>query len=238
MLRPTDFFDLDGLEHAPLFDHLENVWQALPRLQRYLEDWLAEHGSDVLGSVAPDAHVDANVHVAEGARIESGAYVAGPTIIGAGSVVRHGAYIPGQVIVGTRCTVGHSTEIKRSVLLDDCAAPHFAYCGDSILGRRVNLGAGTKLSNLPMTSLSGAIAGGAPTIRITVDGVEYDTGLVKLGAILGDDVQTGCNAVTNPGCLVGRRTLVYSGVTMRKGYYRPDRIVKLRQQLEVAVKRE
>ncbi len=95
------------------------------------------------------------------------------------------------------------------------------------------MGAGTKLSNLGMLSDKDPATGKRPTIQIEVPGRVYDTGLAKLGAILGDDVQTGCNAVLNPGCLVAPRTLIYANVSLRKGYYPPDSIVKLRQKIEV-----
>ena len=229
MLEPSAFFDLDGVTHRRLFDGRAHVWDALPGLAAYLDAWLAEHGARLLGSVAPGAFVGPDVHVAEGAVVEAGAYIAGPAVIGPHSEVRHGAYIAGTVLVGAGCVVGHATELKRSVLLDGAMAPHFAYVGDSILGRRVNLGAGTILSNLPMPSLADALAGRAPAIRIVVEGTAYDTGLGKFGAILGDDAQTGCNTVTNPGCLIGPRTLTYPGVVLGKGYHPADRIIKLRQ---------
>ncbi|UCC54594.1 MAG: hypothetical protein JSV68_11625, partial [Anaerolineaceae bacterium] len=107
--------------------------------------------------------------------------------------------------------------------------PHFNYVGDSILGHRVNLGAGTKLSNLGILSQKDPGSGKRPTINLLVDSREYDTGLAKLGAILGDDVQTGCNAVLNPACLVGSRTLIYANLSLRKGYHPADSVVKLRQ---------
>jgi UDP-N-acetylglucosamine diphosphorylase / glucose-1-phosphate thymidylyltransferase / UDP-N-acetylgalactosamine diphosphorylase / glucosamine-1-phosphate N-acetyltransferase / galactosamine-1-phosphate N-acetyltransferase len=237
MLTPSDFFDLEGLDHRSLLDGRDRVWQILPDLPGYLAAWLGEHGARVLGSVAPGAHIGPDVHVAAGAVVEPGAFIGGPAVIGPGSEVRHGAYIAGTVLVGARCVVGHASEIKRTILLDEASVPHLAYVGDSILGRRVNLGAGSKLSNLPMPSLADALAGRAPSIRIEADGVTYDTGLGKLGAILGDDVQLGCNAVTNPGCLVGPRTLVYAGVSLPKGYYPPDRVIKLRQDLVTVERR-
>ena len=103
--------------------------------------------------------------------------------------------------------------------------------GDSILGRNVNLGAGTKLSNLGMMSEKDAQTGKRPSIVLTVNGERYDTGLTKLGAILGDNAQTGCNAVLNPGCLVGQDTLVYANTSLRKGYHDANSIVKLRQNV-------
>ena len=119
------------------------------------------------------------------------------------------------------------------ILHNESKAPHFAYVGDSILGHRVNLGAGTKLSNLTIHSAEKSNTSKRSTIHIPVGGVNYDTGLTKLGAILGDDVQTGCNCVTNPGCLVGPRTLIYASTSLRKGYVPSDSLVKLSQEITV-----
>ena len=90
-------------------------------------------------------------------------------------------------------------------MIDHAQCPHFAYVGDSILGSRVNLGAGTKISNVPVVSFKNPETGKRPTIKITIDGTEYDTNLVKFGAIIGDGTQTGCNTVINPGCLIGKK---------------------------------
>jgi len=111
--------------------------------------------------------------------------------------------------------------------------PHFNYVGDSILGHRINLGAGTKLSNLTLVSEKDALTRQRPSIKLAIEGEEIDTGLAKLGAILGDDAQTGCNSVLNPGCLIGRNTLVYANVSLRKGYYPPHSLIKLRQSIEI-----
>jgi NDP-sugar pyrophosphorylase family protein len=231
MLEPSAFFDLTDFPYRALFDGLAVVWDALARLEPFLEGFLREHGAHLRGTVAPGAFVGPDVSLAEGAVVEPGAYVAGPTVIGPGAVVRHGAYVRGFAVVGARCIVGHASEVKSSVLFDDSAAPHFAYVGDSILGRRVNIGAGTKLSNFGLFSFPELFTGHLPSIQLTIDGTVYDTGMPKLGAILGDDAQTGCNAVTAPGCLVGPRTVVYSGVSLPKGYYGPDLVLKLRQDL-------
>jgi len=119
--------------------------------------------------------------------------------------------------------VGRYSEVKASVVLDDAKVPHLSYVGDSIIGTNVNMGAGAVLSNLKLNW-------GEITVR--VDGRDFPTGLQKLGAILGDEVQIGCNAVIHPGTLVGARTWVYPGACLR-GYYSPDTIVKVRQTVEV-----
>ena len=158
---------------------------------------------------------DSDVYIGENTVIEPGALIKGPTIIGNHSEVRQGAYIRGNCIIGNRCVVGHTTEVKSAVLLNDAKAGHFAYIGDSILGNSVNLGAGTKLANLKILDVE---------MRLKVEGRVYKTGLRKLGAILGDKVETGCNSVTSPGTLLGKQSLVYPCVNVPGGYY-PDRSI-------------
>ena len=102
----------------------------------------------------------------------------------------------------------------------------------------MNLGAGTKLSNLPVVSVKNGDTGNRPTVKLEIEGKIYDTGLAKFGAIVGDGVQTGCNSVTNPGCLIGKNTLVYPNVSLKKGYYPPDRIIKLHQELTSVVRED
>ncbi len=159
---------------------------------------------------------DDRIFLGAGTVVEPGALVKGPTFIGAHTEVRQGAYVRGKCIIGDRCIVGHTTEIKSSVMLDGAKAGHVAYIGDSILGAGSNLGAGTKMANLKMI-------GGAVGVRVR--GEIIDTGLRKLGAILGDGVEIGCNAVTNPGTLLGKGSMVLPVTSVRAGYYEPRSII-------------
>jgi len=138
--------------------------------------------------------------------VDPGARIKGPTVVGAGTEVRQGAYMRGNCLIGSGCVVGHTTEIKGSIMLNGSKAGHFAYIGDSILGKDVNLGAGTKLANLKM------IPG---TIIISVDRKYHKTGRRNLG----DRSETGCNSVTSPGTLMEPDSIVYSGVSVPGGYY-------------------
>lgn len=237
MLKPTDFFDLTSFEHAQLFAHLDYVWEGLHNLNAYLGQIFETRRLLIEGDIASSAKlIGDNIVIGPGTVVEEGACIFGPTYIGRNCHIRHGAYIRGQVIMGDGCILGHASEIKHSIMLNDAGAPHFAYVGDSILGARVNLGAGTKLSNLTLVSEKDSLTGKRPTLKITIDGDTFDTRLTKMGAIMGDDAQSGCNAVLNPGCLVGPRTLVYSNVSLRKGYYPPDSIVKLHQSVEIVAR--
>ena len=148
----------------------------------------------------------------KGVLVESGALIKEPAIIGDGTEVRQGAYLRGYCLTGSRCVVGHTTEVKHSIFLNDSKAGHFAYLGDSILGTAANLGAGTKMANLRF--LDG-------NVKIKTKGETLETGLRKLGAILGDHAQTGCNSVTNPGTLLGKKSILMPNTTAPSGYH-PD----------------
>ncbi len=161
--------------------------------------------------------MDDAIFLGPGSVVEPGALIKGPTIIGSYCEIRQGAYLRGNCLVGDRCVLGHTTEMKHSVMLDGAKAGHFAYIGDSVLGNRTNLGAGTKLANLKIT--------GTP-VGIRINDKIYDTGLRKLGAIIGDDTETGCNSVTNPGTLLGRRCLVLPALSVKSGYYIDGSIIR------------
>ena len=150
------------------------------------------------------------IRIGEGVLVEPGALIKGPALIGDLSEIRQAAYLRGYCVIGRRCVVGHATEVKHSVFLDDAKAGHFAYLGDSILGCDVNLGAGTKCANLRF--LPGNVMVGTESGRV-------DSGLRKLGAILGDRVQTGCNSVTSPGTVMGPDSLLLPNATAASGVH-------------------
>jgi NDP-sugar pyrophosphorylase family protein len=161
-----------------------------------------------------------HIKIGKGVLIEPGAFIKSPTIIGDQTEIRHGAYIRGNCLIGRNCVVGHVTEVKNCIFLDGAKAGHFAYLGDSILGNQVNLGAGTKLANLRF------IKG---NISINTPEGQFETGLRKLGAILGDNVQTGCNSVTNPGTLIGKKSMVIPNTTVPSGYHVNSSLIRSRK---------
>jgi NDP-sugar pyrophosphorylase family protein len=233
MLQPEDFFDLSDAFVASFFEGLDYIWEAISHFGEHVER-LTDGKQLILGEVMPGAHLSGNpIYVGPGAIIEPGAYIIGPAYIGEGAIVKHGALVRENVILLPGSVLGHSSEAKNSLFLPGAHAPHFNYVGDSILGNGVNLGAGTKLSNLGILSEKDRLSGKRPSILLYVQDEMYDTGLVKFGAILGDHVQTGCNAVLNPGCLVGPRTLIYANLSLRKGYHPADSVIKLRQNTRV-----
>lgn len=161
----------------------------------------AKDGPKVLGRVHSSAVLEGQVWVSENAEVGPHAYVIGPCFIGPGSEVRHAAFVRGDVYIGKKCVVGHTTEVKGSLFLDGAKAGHFAYVGDSILGPDVNLGAGTKLANLKLK-------GDEVRWRDPVTSKAVSSGLRKLGAILGNGAQTGCNSVLSPGTILMPHTSV------------------------------
>ena len=169
------------------------------------------------GDVSPHAFLKGRVYVAEGAKVEETAYIQGPAYIGPGAEIRHGAYIRGNVYVGRKAVVGHTTEVKNSIFFDHAKAGHFAYVGDSILGIDVNLGAGTKLAKLKLN-------GDEVKVMLPADMSIAATGLRKLGSILGDHVQTGCNSVLSPGTILmpgtGVLPCVHYHGTLARGFVR------------------
>ncbi len=154
--------------------------------------------------------------IGRGVLVESGAMIKGATVLGDCCEVRQGAYLRGWCLAGKGCIIGHATEVKHSIFLNNAKAGHFAYIGDSILGGNVNLGAGTKLANLRF--LPG-------NVFVKSDGEDIDTGLRKLGAILGDDVQTGCNSVTSPGVVLGRGSLLLPNITALSGAHKAKTVL-------------
>lgn len=208
---PGDYFDLAGSAHAAFLGGAASVWQLLGKEPHHYIARTVGHNA-IRGKVLAGAYLmSEDIEIGEGTVVEPGAYIHGPAIIGRNCEIRHGAYIRGDALVGDGCVVGHATEIKGSIMLDGAKAGHFAYIGDSIVGRDCNLGAGTKLANFKLTADEIVLRG--------PDGGRLPTGLRKLGAILGDGCQTGCNSVTNPGTLLGKRSFVYPCVSVRAGVY-------------------
>ncbi len=200
---PAELFALDQTEHAAIFENCGQAWEVL----RILPDYVKAHARSELRNLCDGvAWIDSNVFIGEGTVVEDGAMIQGPAIIGRDCRIRHNAYIRGNVIVGDRCVVGNACELKNCMLFNDCQVPHFNYVGDSVLGHGAHLGAGVKISNLKIT---------AGNVRVHAEGKPIDTGLRKFGALIGDHAQVGCNAVLNPGSILGRRAVVYPNVSWR-----------------------
>jgi NDP-sugar pyrophosphorylase family protein len=209
------YFDLSAYKHASIFANCQHVWQALGHLEEYLKT-LSLGKIEV--DIPPGVFLENPelITLEKGVKVEPGAYIKGPCYIGSGSTIRQGAYIRGFFLAGTNCVIGHDTEIKNSIFLNDTHAAHFAYIGDSILGNHVNLGAGTKCANLKLDNQQ---------IKIKTPTENVATGMRKLGAIIGDHSQTGCNTVLNPGALFGKSVWCYPLVNV-SGFIPSKSVVK------------
>mgnify|MGYP005802531201 FL=1 len=200
MYTITDLLDLSHTIAAGLFEGRTYPWEVLGGIKDFI---LA------LGPTLPEEEYDhpaEGVWIAKDATVFPSAYIGAPCIIDHGAEVRHCAFIRGSAIVGKGCVVGNSVELKNVVLFDSVQTPHYNYVGDSILGYKSHMGAGSITSNVKSDKTLVVVKSGAERI---------ETGLKKFGAILGDNVEVGCNSVLNPGSVLGRGVSVYPTSSVR-----------------------
>lgn len=189
-----DLFNLDETIARDLFDVVTYPWEVLPKIGEFIVKL-----GETLSLDEYDKRGD-NVWIAKDAKVFESAYINGPCIIGKGAEVRHCAFIRGNAIVGEGAVVGNSTELKNVVLFNKVQVPHYNYVGDSILGFKAHMGAGSITSNVKSDKKLVVIKDGKDTI---------ETGLKKVGAFLGDNVEVGCGSVLNPGTVIGRESNIY-----------------------------
>jgi NDP-sugar pyrophosphorylase family protein len=225
MFRASEFFDLEHTAHSKLFESEKYVWDALKQISSYLKFRLQP---TVLGELLGKPFISDAVFIGRGTIVEQGAMLKGPAWIGENCHIRSGCYVRENVIVGHGVVMGNSCEFKNCIVFDEAQIPHFSYVGDSILGYRAHLGAGVILSNVKLDH--GEIS------VLATDGM-IATGLRKFGAILGDRTEIGCNAVLNPGSVVGSDCIIYPSTNFR-GVLSARSIVKLRQTTQVLSRRE
>lgn len=200
------------------------VWDAL----KYLPNFLKNLELGKIEITLPNGVFLENaesISIGEGTIVEPGVYIKGPAFIGKGCEIRHGAYLRGNVFLDDDSIVGHCTEIKNSILLKGAHAAHFNYVGDSILGENSNLGAGVKCANFRLDQKE---------IGVWIEEKKVMTGLRKLGVILGDRSQIGCNSVTSPGTLIGQDVVCYPCMHIQ-GSIASGSLRKLKQELERVV---
>ncbi|MCC8047413.1 MAG: UDP-N-acetylglucosamine pyrophosphorylase [Clostridiales bacterium] len=189
-----NLYNLNETIAKDLFTGAEYPWEVLPRISAFILK---------LGSMLPEEDYEKcgeDVWIAKTATIAPTAYIHGPAIIGKNAEVRHCAFIRGNAIVGEGAVVGNSTELKNVVLFNKVQVPHYNYVGDSILGYRAHMGAGSITSNVKSDK----------KLVVVKDGAEYiETGLKKFGAMLGDEVEVGCGSVLNPGSVIGPHSNIY-----------------------------
>ena len=217
-LKNKNLFNMDDTIAHNIFNDTDFPWEVLPKIG----DFIIE-----LGKTLPEEEYELrgdNIWIAKSAKLADNVSITGPCIIGKGTEVRPGAFIRGKAIVGENCVVGNSTELKNVILFNNVQVPHYNYVGDSILGYKSHMGAGSITSNVKSDKTN---------VTIRYEGDIIETGLKKMGAILGNYVEVGCNSVLNPGTIIGSNTNIYP-LSMVRGYVPKGSIYK--KQGEIAEK--
>ena len=212
-------FDLSHTIAAPLFEGKRFPWEVLGGIKAYILELGATLDPGIFDHPAED------IWIAKDAKVAPTACLNGPLIVDQGAELRHCCFVRGSAIVGKGAVVGNSTELKNCVLFDGVQVPHFNYVGDSVLGYKAHMGAGSVTSNVKSDKQNIVIH----------DGAGIETGLRKIGAMLGDNVEVGCNSVLNPGTIVGRNCIVYPtscvrGVIPENHIYKEATRIDVRRQ--------
>jgi len=210
MYTINDLYDLSHTEAADYLRQFKYPWEALAGIS----DMIRELGSHLDPSEYQEVTPEVWVHIT--AKVFPSAYLGAPCIIGPETEVRQCAFVRGSALVGRHCVIGNSCELKNVIIFDNAEVPHYNYVGDSILGWHAHMGAGSITSNIKSDRRNVVVRSGDEKI---------ETGLRKMGAMLGDYAEVGCNAVLNPGTVVGRRASIYPTTCVR-GVIPADSIVK------------
>ena len=206
----TNLYNLEETIAKDIFEGCEYPWEVLPKIK----DFIIKLGESL--SLEEYDKIGENIWIAKSAKVAPTAYIAGPAIIGKETEVRHCAFIRGNAIVGNNCVVGNSTELKNVILFNNVQVPHYNYVGDSILGFRSHMGAGSITSNVKSDK---------KLVIVKYEDKKIETGLKKFGAMIGDNVEIGCGSVLNPGSVIGRNSNVYPLSSVR-GVIAPNSIYK------------
>lgn len=219
-LLAKNILDFEKTIAKDLFKDIIYPWEALPKIS----DFIMKLGQNL--SLEEYDKKGENIWIAKTAKVAPTAFINGPAIICANAEVRHCAFIRGNAIIGKSAVVGNSTELKNVILFDNVQVPHYNYVGDSILGYKAHMGAGSITSNVK-----------SDKTLVTISCAEkIETGLKKFGAILGDNVEVGCNSVLNPGTIIGKCSNIYP-LSMVRGFVPEKSIYKNRNDIVEKVKR-
>lgn len=205
-----ELYTLEETIAKDIFEGATYPWEVLPKIGSFIKELGETLSSEEYDKVGED------VWIAKSANVFESAYIHGPAIIGKNAEVRHCAFIRGNAIVGEGAVVGNSTELKNVILFNKVQVPHYNYVGDSILGYKAHMGAGSITSNVKSDKTLATIS--------TPEG-KIETGLKKFGAMIGDNVEVGCGSVLNPGCVIGKETNIYP-LSMVRGYVEAGSIYK------------
>lgn len=209
-LKNKDLFDLEETIAAKLFEETEYPWEVLPKIEEFILE---------VGPTLPEEEYEDwgnHIWVAKSAKLAPTTFLNGPVIVGKNAELRHCCFIRGKAVIGEGAVVGNSTELKNVVLFNKVQVPHYNYVGDSILGYKAHMGAGSITSNVKSDKT---------LVTILTEEGRIETGLKKMGAVLGDHVEVGCNSVLNPGTVVGSHTNIYPLSSVR-GYVKAGSIYK------------
>lgn len=199
LLQIHEFFSFSGCPCSEAFTKVQYPWDVLSMIEDLIYD-VVQISPGKFRQIAQGVWVGARTTVADTARLH------GPALFGEDCDIRPGAYVRGNVLAGDGVVVGNASEVKQAILFSEVQLPHFNYAGDSILGRGAHLGAGAIISNFKSTK---------ENVKVRLQEEVIETGLRKFGAILGDRVEVGCNAVLNPGTLVGMGSIIYPLTSVR-----------------------
>lgn len=215
MYKTEELFDLNHTAASAFLEKYEYAYQAIEHIKEEILHLIETLDKTEYEEISPD------VYVHKSAKVYPGSYIAGPAIVGENTEIRPGAFIRGSVLIGSSCVVGNSTELKNVILFDSVQVPHYNYVGDSILGYKAHMGAGSITSNVKSDK----------SLVVIHDGKnEIETGLKKMGALVADYVEIGCNSVLNPGTVIARRSSVYPLSSVR-GVIEEDSIYKDRDNI-------
>lgn len=210
-IKITDLFDLSHTSASDYLSRFTYPWEAL----KGISNLIIELGNRL--TLDEYDNPSENVWIHKTAKVFPSAYIGAPCIIGAGTEVRHCAFIRGSALIGENCVIGNSAELKNVIIFDNVQTPHYNYVGDSILGYKSHMGAGSITSNVKSDKTNVVIKNGSEAL---------ETGIKKIGAMLGDFVEVGCNSVLNPGTIVGRNSNIYPTSCVR-GVIPADSIYKV-----------
>lgn len=210
-----NLYNLEETMAKPLLEKLEYPWEALPKISEFI----IQLGKTLNKEIYEEKQE--NVWIAKTAKIYPTAFIKGPVIIGENAEIRHCAFIRGNAIIGNNTVVGNSTELKNVILFNNVQVPHYNYVGDSILGYKSHMGAGSITSNVKSDKKLVVVKNGKEKI---------ETGLKKFGAMIGDNVEVGCGSILNPGTVIGKNTNIYPLSSVR-GVVEPNSIYKNQNEI-------
>ena len=229
MLTASDLFEFpDHFPFGDIFAPDLSPWEWVPLIKKALADLDGSH-FHYAWEIPDGCTVKGEVYIHPSVKLPPFCSISGPVYIGEGCEIRPGAYIRGNVIVGKNCVLGNSSEFKNCMLLDGVQVPHYSYVGDSILGNRSHLGAGVVCSNFRLDQTNVCVT--------QPDGARINSGLRKLGALIGDDAEAGCNAVLNPGSVLGKRSLVMPSMSFR-GTLQANQIAMVKEKITTIPRRD